>query len=64
MTLRKPYSNVEIPEHLLKADREQLLDHIRYLTHNKNVQKKALNKARRRYKKAEYKLMNDSTSVK
>lgn len=55
MTLKKPYSDVVLPDHLLDADKETLLDHIRFLQHNREVQKKALNKARRRYKKTEKK---------
>lgn len=55
MAERKPYANVLLPDHLLNADKEALLAHIRFLTHDRQVQKKALNKARRRYKKAEKK---------
>lgn len=51
--MRKPYSEIELPSWVKTATKEQLIDHIKYLTHTKDIYKRQLSKARYRYTKAE-----------
>jgi hypothetical protein len=50
------YRHVELPSWVHKASRETLIKHIQFLTHTRDVERKALGRARYRYRKAEKKL--------
>jgi hypothetical protein len=56
MPIKKPYSNANIPKWILTASNDRLIGHIKYLTHNKQTNDRALNRARARYTKAEKQL--------
>lgn len=55
MPLNKVYRDAEIPSwcYNYSLPRENLIDHIKYLTHNNRTLTKQLRSARYRYRKAE-----------
>lgn len=59
--MRKPYCDVELPSWAATASKEQLLDHLRYLTHCNKTLRSQLGRARRRYTKAEKELKANET---
>jgi len=54
--MKNIYENTEIPSWVIGASNEQLISHIKYLTHNANRDKKTIAKSRFRYRKAEKEL--------